>query len=68
MSVKAGMPCYYDHPDCFGRRSVVGTQKICVVLRDTDFGTRDCPFYKPLGQVMKEREQDKKKGHPEWKD
>ena len=48
------MECYYDHPDCFGHGSVVRDKKVCVALNDTDFGTRDCPFYKNYLKVRAE--------------
>ena len=41
---------YYDHADCFLR----GMNGICKGLRDTDFGDRDCPFYKDRRKVREE--------------
>jgi len=46
---------YEDKTDCFARRTVVGVVKECHVLRDTEFGDRECPYYKSYIQVLKEK-------------
>ena len=47
--------CYYpENDDCFGRHTVLGVSKQCHALRDTDFGTSKCPFYKPYKQYITE--------------
>ena len=44
--------CIHGHFDCFAR-----SQKgVCYALTDTDFGYRDCPFYKPQEQLEKEEQ------------
>ena len=42
--------CEHGHYDCFAR----GKNGYCRALSDTDFGYRDCPFYKTKEQVEKE--------------
>ena len=44
--------CIHGKPDCFAW----GTYGICTALRDTDFGDRMCPFYKPREQFEEEQE------------
>ena len=51
--------CPFEHHDCFARR----WDGKCFCLDNTDFGKRDCPFYKPESKVshdiiMKKYEED----------
>lgn len=43
---------YGNHQDCFARQA----DDTCWALEDTDFGDRDCPFYKSSEQNRRERE------------
>ena len=45
--------CTFKHHDCFSRVHT-GREYACRCLTNTYFGDRDCPFYKPKPQVLKE--------------
>lgn len=45
--------CFHEHDDCFGR-VMRGDKTKCFCLTNTNFGNRDCPFYKPKKQVDRE--------------
>lgn len=45
------MPECRMHKDCFGNRG-----GRCACLKNNDFGTRDCPFYKPAEAVLEEKD------------
>lgn len=49
--------CEFEHFDCFARQ----TNEICRALVDTNFGERDCPFYKSKEQFEKEDNNRKRK-------
>ena len=61
MKKKTNRPeCLYEHHDCFA----LMTCGKCWCLDNTDFGERDCPFYKPENEVgyeiiMKKYKEDK---------
>lgn len=38
-----------DNWDCFAYR-----EGLCSCLKDTNFRTKTCPFYKPVSQVLEE--------------
>ena len=42
--------CPFEHHDCF---ALIRNHQ-CWCLSDTDFGNRDCPFYKPGNEVSHE--------------
>lgn len=45
------------HSDCFANRGGV-----CACLKNNDFGSRDCPFYKPADAGKKEQCRRKQEG------
>lgn len=47
--------CMGDYSDCFARWK--GT---CQLLRSTNFGDRECPFYKSTDQFIAEEREQKK--------
>jgi len=50
--------CYYpENDDCFAKHNQTGPTKHCMALDDTDFGTRNCPFYKPYVQFKYEQKE-----------
>jgi len=42
--------CIHGHYECFAR----SRNGVCNALSDTDFGNRDCPFYKTDKQIEEE--------------
>ena len=42
--------CPFEHHDCF---ALTGVHQ-CWCLDDTNFGKRDCPFYKPDSEISHE--------------
>jgi hypothetical protein len=46
--------CLGDYPDCFAR-----WRDSCKLLRSTNFGERDCPFYKTTKQFTAEEREAK---------
>ena len=48
--------CTHNHPDCFGRGSVLDNT-VCTALISTYFRGHDCPFYKPAAKAWREWEE-----------
>lgn len=46
--------CHHDHADCFARGHDLIDRSKCIALTDSDFGERDCPFYKSRKQFDEE--------------
>lgn len=51
MASRMTTKCYEGKPDCFAFDFESGK---CRCLADTNFKAKDCPFYKPRRQLLKE--------------
>ena len=49
-SIKTKANACFAHPDCFANHD-----HLCVALMDTNFGERDCPFYKNCNRARTEQ-------------
>lgn len=49
--------CIHGHYDCFAR----SRNGVCNALSDTDFGYRDCPFYKTDKQIEEEERRNRER-------